>query len=220
MNKLIRAMTLLAGMGAGMGLHTSAHAVIMDTVKYNITANCVDCAEASSTDVYTVTAQLTLKNYTLGQQLSSSNFVSFFYGGSNLLNPYSVTLAEQGGDYIFDTSNIFGLLGAISEIPGENTVFLSVPNEMNFVTLGNDGGFFGSQPSGYWFTCVGATCDLGGSGSGSFSVSGSFFSDSSSVTSTNDYGNNASFSIPEPNVLALMLVGLSGFALTLRRRNV
>ena len=53
---------------------------------FNFTGNCVDCAQFQESPSYAVTARLILKNYFQGTPIFAANFVSFSYGGSNLLS--------------------------------------------------------------------------------------------------------------------------------------
>ncbi|MGO9389764.1 hypothetical protein [Rhodoblastus sp.] len=66
----------------------------------------------------TVTAELTLQNYTLGSALTPTNFVSFHYDGSNLYPAFTVTPAELYPGYQ-------ALIGAIpSSLPSAADVFI------------------------------------------------------------------------------------------------
>lgn len=85
-----------AAVVALMSLASSAHAEILpvDYVTANFSGNCIDCAAAEGTPSYTVTATLVMRDvwpepYSTKVQLQ--NFVSFSYGGSNLLAPYVIT---------------------------------------------------------------------------------------------------------------------------------
>lgn len=77
----------------------SAQAEILplDYVTAVFRGNCIDCAAAAGAPSYSVTATLTMRDvwpdaYSTKVQLS--NFVSFSYGGSNLLDPYEITEAD------------------------------------------------------------------------------------------------------------------------------
>jgi len=82
----------------GAALTTPAHAYLVTafdpnaTTTLNYIADCVDCAQAANQETYSVTASLTVKGYVPNMSLGNDNFVSFNYGGSNLLNPFSITL--------------------------------------------------------------------------------------------------------------------------------
>jgi hypothetical protein len=55
---------------------------------FDFTGQCFDCAG-------TVTAELVLvPDYALGTTITTANFESFTYDGSNLLAPFTITLAE------------------------------------------------------------------------------------------------------------------------------
>jgi len=96
---------------------------------------------------YPVTATLTLQNYIQGQTLVNSNFVSFAYGGSNLLLPYTVP-----------TQFAFGNLSGNLINGGAESLFLTF----------SSGGYFNMQTTRVWQTCAGAQCqtpdDMGNNG--------------------------------------------------------
>jgi PEP-CTERM motif len=72
---------------------------------FDFSGACSDCSG-------TATAELTLSaSYALGDELTSSNFVSFHYDGTDLQSAFTITSADLGS-----------ISGAISTVPGENSV--------------------------------------------------------------------------------------------------
>jgi hypothetical protein len=88
---------------------TPASAVPASTTTYNFSGTCTDCSG-------TATATLVLSNYTLGTPITSSNFVSFTYNGTNLTGPFTITSGSPG---------LF-VSGSINTIPGPNNFSVSV----------------------------------------------------------------------------------------------
>lgn len=87
----------LLAAAASLILATPAQAsLVASTTTFSFTGNCIDCAIAAHTASYDVTGTLVLQgeNFNLGQKVGQSYFVSFSYGGSNLLAPYTVTSAD------------------------------------------------------------------------------------------------------------------------------
>lgn len=67
--------------------------------------NCIDCAEKAGTANYDVTGTLVLRgeNFQAGEKVDQSYFVSFSYGGSNLIDAYEITSSEVS--YFFTSFN-------------------------------------------------------------------------------------------------------------------
>lgn len=99
---------------------------------YYFTGTCSDCSG-------TATATLTLGNYTLGQPITTSNFYSFTYNGTNLVNAFTINLSSPS----------LSVSGSITTIPGPNTVS---------ITSGTTNAF-NSNANGQWF--VGFLSDIG-----------------------------------------------------------
>lgn len=72
---------------------------------FAFSGNCVDCAAAAGVDRYDVHATLVLQDVGPGGSAGAQQFHAFRYDGSNLLAPFSVTLAGGGGDLVFDPSD-------------------------------------------------------------------------------------------------------------------
>jgi hypothetical protein len=91
------------------------------------------------------TAELTLdSSYNLGDPLSSSNFISFHYDGTDALAPFTFTV-----------SDVVTYGGAISSVPGKNSVTLANAHGFGFISFNN--------PAGNW--AVGFLSDAGIQGS-------------------------------------------------------
>lgn len=85
---LTTAFTLSLGLAA-----TSAHAIMIKPMieTYDFSGLCSDCAG-------TVAARLVLLDYSPGTAIRPIHFVSFTYGGSDLLSPYTVKYSDLGID--------------------------------------------------------------------------------------------------------------------------
>ncbi len=123
---------------------SQAGVAVPPATTYYFNANCVDCAVASNSATYGVLGTLVLDGYVEGTAIDSSNFVSFRYSGSNLLDPYSVTLTGDDGDantvdHSFGSAS--GSLGAV--FAAAYRVSLSFGDGLEFDTYEN----------GEWFTC-------------------------------------------------------------------
>ena len=161
---------LLLALGPATLLPRDASATAISTNStFYFAGACSDC-------VGTGRAELVLANYTLGTAISSSNFLSFHYDGTNLLAPFTITASS---------SNSYS--GAIAgPLPAAENIFISAP-----------GAVFVTDVGGSW--CVGRSClaDFGQT---------SIWSDTAPPAG-----------VPEPFSLSLLLAGLAGTALTLRR---
>jgi hypothetical protein len=105
------------------------------SVAYSFTGTCTDCA--------TETATLTLQNYTLGQPISNSNFVSFTYT-SNLT---SITITPANNP-------TFSIVGALpTTLPGHSLSTVIIANQAA------ESGFWGftAGTGGNW--CAGHDCE-------------------------------------------------------------
>jgi hypothetical protein len=104
---------------------------------YSFAGQCTDCSGVA-------TASLMLEDYTPGTALDPSEFVSFTYGGSNLLSSYTLT-------------NAFELEGALGVAPGYYNV--------SIFGYGDQGYFdFTSTTTGSWSTGPLDVADMGGQG--------------------------------------------------------
>jgi len=111
------------------------------TIVYDFTGTCTDCYSGSGN----ATGELTLLDtYQLGQAITSGNFVSFHYDGTNLLSPFTISLGD---------TNLF-LSGSMSTVPGFDTVSFNSVN----------GTFLADSASGNWCAGPGCASDQGGNG--------------------------------------------------------
>lgn len=124
-----------------LGVSSQAHAtvaVIPGSGVWRFFGNCTDCATRAEQPTYPVTATLTLQNYLQGTTLINSNFVSFVYGGSNLLSPYTVPTSFA---FVGLTGNLTN--GGVEEL------------RLTF----SSGGYFDMRSSRTWSTCAaGVNC--------------------------------------------------------------
>lgn len=111
MRKFLKAVVTLAAVAMGMAVTAPAIPAVNTT--FYFTGTCSDCKG-------TGTATLVLSNYTLGQTITNSNFVSLTYNGSNLL---------PGGFTITSSSPGLDVAGSITNIPGNN--FVVIPATLN-----------------------------------------------------------------------------------------
>jgi len=101
----------LIGFGVTAAPTASAANIIAADV-FNFTGTCADCTPTNST----VTAVLTLSPaYTVGTTITSSNFISFTYNGSNLVPAFSITSSNTS----------LSLAGSISSVNGFDSVLVS-----------------------------------------------------------------------------------------------
>lgn len=86
-----------------------AFASPLATTTFNFTGHCTDCSVIAERDI-TVHAQLVLQAYTVGGgDFGLSNFVSFSYGGSNLVDPFmwaATDVASVDGSFSGDAGNL------------------------------------------------------------------------------------------------------------------
>jgi hypothetical protein len=94
---------------------------------FNFSGECtLDC-------IGEATAELTLApSYELGDPLSSSNFISFHYDGTNALPAFTFTV----GDVV-----AYG--GSISTVPGKNSITLANAHGFGFISFNNPAGNWG-----------------------------------------------------------------------------
>lgn len=104
---------------------TESSSAAPSTITFNFSGTCTDCSG-------TATAALVLAgSYTLGTPITSSNFVSFTYNGTNLTGPFTFT----------PSSSNFNLSGSMTSIPGANAFF---------VQGGSNSVYFNSGLNGNW----------------------------------------------------------------------
>lgn len=165
---------------------------------FNFSGNCEDCALVAELPTYAVTARLVLQNYFQGNTISAANFVSFDYGGSNLLPAYSISST--------DLTFLRGL------IP------VGLPNAALFDVGGTTRYFYG-QDTGRWETGILPP---------SWVYTGSVFTmvnvHVTFVFTNADLGGSGTFTpsalngVPEPATLLLMGAALAAAGVARRRR--
>lgn len=194
---LVSAGLLGLGLLFGLGAHAQS-----GYQTFQLTMDCSDCAEQADLVSYPVQAELTLWNYALGQDLRFDNFVSFVYGGSNLVAPYSLTRFGFDGnldttDYaLLDDSRGFSLWGSVTNPNGGNDLSLTFAIDRENAT----GFHFATSSDGSWSTCA-PNAD-GGIFGGSCTVP---------VFNVADFGTGATYTItpvPEPEQALLLGAGL------------
>ena len=99
---------------------------------FTFAGQCTDCTG-------TATGSLVLQDYTLGQQIGDTNFVSFSYGGTDLFAPYTITAADK--------PSLFGSIDPT--LPSAESIDIS-----------DDAVVFTSTSGGYWCTGVAFSCSL------------------------------------------------------------
>jgi len=201
--RCLKSVFLMATLFAGIGMGLQARASVS---VFHLSANCEDCASAAGTSTFGVTGTLTLQNYVPNAEIDAGSFVSFAYGGSNLVDPYTVagglTRDPSAGD--FDAESAYVISGNIDTTPGP----------YRFALVFDDGLFFQTQTDGAWSTCAPKTVGgiLGYYGGGSC---GTF------TPTPTDFGGLAAYSaapVPEPGVWAMLCAGLGVLAVMRRRR--
>jgi len=121
-----------------------AHATVGGLSVFEFTGQCGDCYDGDGT----ISAQMTLSNYTLGSDITTDNFVSLTYNGSNLISAFTITDADVIAD-----GAVSGAVGPT--LPGVYTVEVFQYETSNV---------FESYGAGYW--CAGYACtdDYGNNG--------------------------------------------------------
>lgn len=202
----MRSALLALGLFGGLGWLAQAQAVAVVPTQstFEWSGICSDCTAIGNSASHVVTGTLVLQDYTLGQLIDETNFVSFSYRGSNLVSPYTVTI----GDLPVGLDLQYWLAGSIPVAQGAGT----------FEIGWSDGLHFQTQADGTWSTC--APGINSGTGEPSFYGGGSC---NFSFFVHNDAGTGGAFSaaaVPEPAEWALLLAGLGVIGLARRRRSL
>lgn len=168
---------------------TPARSDIPATETFQFTGACTDCFSGNGN----ATATLVLDgSYSLGDQITSSNFVSFMYYGTDLVGPFTIASPDEGAVY-----------GDLSAVPGPNSFYV-----LAYTDIWGDYQSFETDPGGSWqyFTTGDANYlqppDDGGAPA--------------------DYGSSstwvAAVPAPEPGFTFLVLLGMLGPAMKGRIR--
>lgn len=124
--------------------------IIPVTQQYNFSGACSDCNQGVNVSGKPSEAQLVLRGYVAGTAISSGNFVSFHYNGTDLLNEYWITMWDQP---------------AVS-----GAMLTSLPNPSEF-SVASSQYYFSTNLSGAWSTGpTGSNFDQGNGGSFSSAV--------------------------------------------------
>jgi hypothetical protein len=127
---------------ASLGSTTNANATAMPSgvdALFDFSANCKDCAQKASLASYPVTGLLALKNFVAGANLDfNNNFVSFTYGGSNLVPQFTIT----ADDFMYpELSGILDDDGSVSELFILSNFDVPGCDSACFLSVGADGGW-------------------------------------------------------------------------------
>lgn len=148
MQRLVYAFCAIVAAAAIAAAPAFAGAIpVPNTQVFYFTGQCTDCFDGTGS----AHAVLALQDYTEGTPITSANFVSFDYAGTDLL-----------GGYGFDSDALGSISGSIGPgFPGSFTV------DITERPAGPDYNYFDSNASGSWVAGVGisAPADYGSSSS-------------------------------------------------------
>ncbi len=165
---------------------------------FSFSGNCEDCAIAAQLPTYGVRARLVLQNYLQGNTISAANFVSFDYGGSNLLPAYSISATE-----------LTFLRGSIP---------VGLPNAALFDVGGTTRYFYG-QDTGRWETGIlPPSWVYTGSVLTMVNVHYTFVFTNADMGGSGIFSPGAANGVPEPATLLLMGAALAAAGVARRRR--
>ena len=145
MRILTAAVLAMALTGGASGYAAAATAPTQEVFTFH--GDCTDCYDGAGS----VSATLTLQNYTPGDDIDASEFVSFAYGGSDLFPAYTITDLGAFGD----------IGGSLGSAPG----FYNV-NLFGLVSGGEafDYDYFNTDDMSGWNTGVVQAADIGVNG--------------------------------------------------------
>lgn len=185
-----------AGLMSLTSLNAQAVVAAPSNSVFNLFGTCDDCILNS---VNGLIGTLTLSNYTVGAPIDTSNFVSFEYVGSNLVDPFTVVPDPIFPGYIMSVS------GAMQATPGDSSFTIAFEDNLQF----------SSSPSPFtagvsrWYTC--------GKGPNGY------YSGTCNQLVNLDVGDAlwSAASVPEPSTALSFGLGLAGLAgvISVRRKN-
>lgn len=193
-----RTTRLLASAGAAtvlLGAASAAQALTAVSQTYFFFGDCLDCTLNSAPGEPMATLVLS-GDYVPGNNLDYTDFVSFSYVGSNLVDPYMVIVPPEDVELNPGQWPLGSISGSMDSNPGPKNVLIEF----------SDGLRFESMSSGSWYTCA-----PGPKG---------YYSGTCDYLNNNDFGRQGSWNqpIPEPGTYALMALGLGVLGLAARRR--
>ena len=196
--------------GAALAAFMALPALATTYSNFTFTGNCEDCAEKAQSDSFEVKGFLTLTNYKFGSNIDGSTLFTFKYGGSNLINGFTLssdTMKAFASDQ-FESGNQFMLnFAAAATVQTEvGTLKPLIDSDLYFRTT-EDGLFEIGTGSNVSCTSVGtdSPCEtIRDFGTGSWAFTGT-------VT-------DPATEIPEPDSLLLLGAALVGLAATRRRK--
>jgi hypothetical protein len=129
---------LLVMLGLGSSPARAVTVILPATTVYDFTGTCTDCSGFGN-------AELTLASYVPGSAITTANFVSFHYDGTDLLAAYTISAAD------------------VSYISGSITGPLPAAENFDLITNGFNAMFesFYSTTGGGWCTGQGCFADYG-----------------------------------------------------------
>ena len=187
---------LLAVAGAALLAAASAsHAAVPVPVQsFSFYGDCLDCTLNSQPGQPMATLVLTI-GYQPGSPIGNTNFVSFSYVGSNLVDPY--TVVPFNPDRSLGQFAAYSIAGAMDGSPGPKSFLIEFDDGLRFESLS----------SGGWYTCAPGP-------------SKGYYSGTCDYLNNDDFGERGSWNqpIPEPGTYGLMALGLGVLGIAARRR--
>ena len=199
--------TALALTCLGLGA-APVFATALPTTTFNFVGNCEDCAQALQQGAYEVTGSLVLQGYSVGNgSFGNANFMSFSYGGSNLVSAFTWTpgnVSFVDGYFGGNAQNLDHYVNIVTN----TTVLEDQSSVFSYFTS------FRPEDSGYRFVLGTVTTPpcIDDPDNGFVCKPDDFVRD----YGTSNWSTNAPQPVPEPG--SLLLVGAAMMALGLARR--
>ena len=197
MKMLKKVLGLAAGLVLAFSAATSAQAAISINTNFYFDGACADCTAPGGGST-TVTGTLTLSNYTASDAITSFNFVSFTYNGSNIVDPFTAEAVGSGG-----LNAAYFVSGSMNSVPGFN----------DFLVVFADGYYFQTNSGGGFNLCASGP-------------SGPYANECQAFQLETDNGRPANWNdqprqdLPEPGSLALVGLAITALAIARRRRSL